>query len=100
RVEYCRSIGLRYRDMERDDGILLTVAEANCRYLSPALYDQEVVVKTWVERSSSRMVKFAYEMRRAGGDVLARGYTKHIFCNRDMRPTRLPEKYRALFGIG
>ena len=33
RVEYCRSVGLRYRDMEVEDGILLTVATASCRYL-------------------------------------------------------------------
>src|SRR6266849_4966437 len=42
RVEYCRSIGLRYKDMEVNDGIFLTVAEANCRYLSPARYDEEI----------------------------------------------------------
>ena len=32
RVEFCRAQGIRYRDMEDDDGILLVVAEANCRY--------------------------------------------------------------------
>ena len=42
RVEYCRAAGIRYRDMEDDDGILLVVAEANCRYLAPARYDDEV----------------------------------------------------------
>ena len=46
RVEYCRAAGLSYRDMERADGILLAVAEANCRYLAPARYDEEIVVRT------------------------------------------------------
>ena len=36
RVELCRACGFHYRDMEREDGILLAVAEANCRYHSPA----------------------------------------------------------------
>jgi hypothetical protein len=28
------------------------------------------------------------------------GYTRHIFVSRAMRPTHLPEKYKALFGLG
>ena len=35
RVELCRALGIRYRDMERE-GVLLTVAEASCRYHAPA----------------------------------------------------------------
>jgi len=40
-------------------------------------------------------------MRLAGeGHRLATGSTRHIFCNRQMKPVRLPLKYRAAFGIG
>ena len=100
RVEYCRAAGVRYRDMERDDGVLLTVAEANCRYLAPALYDEEVIVRTWIEDVHPRLVKFAYQMRRSRDDqLLARGFTKHVFCDRDFRPCKLPPKYHPLFGI-
>ena len=100
RVEYCRAAGIVYRDMERDDGILLTVVEASCRYVSPALYDEEVTVRTWVAEAYPRMVRFQYEMAEASGRRLATGETKHIFCNRDRKPIKLPEKYRAAFGIG
>ncbi|HXN47047.1 MAG TPA: thioesterase family protein [Bryobacteraceae bacterium] len=101
RVEYCKAVGFNYRDMEREDGVLLAVAEAQCRYVFPARYDDEVVVKTWVERASRRLVAFGYEMRRAQDDrVLARGESTHIFCGVDMRPARLPEKYGPMFGIG
>src|SRR5216117_790323 len=48
RVEYWRAAGLRYRDMEREDGVLLVVAEVNCRYLCAAVYDEEVIVRTSV----------------------------------------------------
>jgi acyl-CoA thioester hydrolase len=100
RVEYCRAAGIVYRDMERDDGILLTVVEANCRYISPALYDQEVTVRTWIEEAHARMLRFGYEMVEAGTKRrLATGETKHVFCDRERRPIKLPEKYRAAFGI-
>ena len=100
RVELCRACGFNYRDMEQDDGVLLAVAESNCRYSFPARYDDEVIVKTWIEEAGGRMVKFAYEMRLAADDrKLATGFTRHIFLTRDLRPTRLPRKYFSMFGI-
>jgi acyl-CoA thioester hydrolase len=100
RVEYCKALGFRYRDMETVDGVLFAVVEARCRYLHPARYDDEVIVKTWIVEATPRMVRFGYEMRRAdGGRKLATGETKHIFCGREMKPARLPEKYWPLFGI-
>ena len=100
RVELCRASGVRYRDMERDDGVLLTVAEAHCRYLQPARYDEEVAIRTSIAQAHPRMIQFDYEMTSCeSGCTLARGYTKHIFCGRDMQPRRLPEKYHHAFGI-
>ena len=100
RVELCKSLGFSYRDMERDDGVLLAVAEACCRYRSPARFDDEVIVKAWIEEANPRVVTFAYEMRLAGTDrTLATGRTRHIFVNREMRRARLPQKYHAMFGV-
>src|SRR5438045_1263348 len=98
RVELCKACGFNYRDMENQDGIYLVVAEANCRYRSPARFDDEVVVKTWIERAATRMVTFAYEMQIGDtGRQLATGYTRHVFVSREMRPAHLPEKYRTMF---
>jgi len=100
RVELCRACGFRYREMEQQDGVLLAVAEANCRYLAPARYDDEVIVRTWIESAHRRMVTFAYEIRSAADNAkLATGYTKHMFLNREFKPVKLPEKYWGMFGI-
>jgi len=100
RAEYCRAAGIRYRDMEVDDGVLLAVVEAHCRYLSPARYDEEVAVKTWVAKANLRMVEFQYDIRDAQtGRRLASGETKHMFLGAGMRPVKLPAKYLPLFGI-
>lgn len=100
RVELCKACGFSYREMESQDGILLVVAESRCRYHAPARFDDEVIVKAWIEEASTRMVTFAYEMRLAENDRrLATGATRHIFVSRAMRPTRLPRKYHQLFGI-
>jgi acyl-CoA thioester hydrolase len=100
RVEFCRLAGFRYRDLELD-GVRLAVVEAYCKYLSPALYDDEVVIRTRIENAHPRIVRFAYEMVAAeDGRRLAEGFTVHVFCGSNRRAARLPEKYHAAFGIG
>jgi len=100
RVEYCRAAGLNYRDLERDEGVLLIVAEVSCRYISPAHYDEEIVVRTSVMDAHPRMLRFGYEMlEKSSGRRLATGETKHVFCDRQHKPVKLPAKHRAVFGI-
>jgi len=96
RTELCRVCGFNYREMEERDGILLAVAEANCRYASPARYDDEVTVRAWVDEPRSKMMTIYYEMR-VGDRKVASGFTRHIFLTRDRRPTRLPAKYVEMF---
>jgi acyl-CoA thioester hydrolase len=100
RVEFCRAAGFDYREIELQGGVMLAVVETHCRHLAPARFDDEVKVKVWIQSASPRLVCFGYEMRRAEDDrLLATGDTKHVFCNREMRPVKLPQKYRRLFGI-
>jgi acyl-CoA thioester hydrolase len=97
RTDYCRVVGLNYRDLEERDGILLAVAEANCRYAAPARYDDEVIIATSINAARSRMMQFDYEMRAASDDrMLARGFTKHVFLDRQFRPVKLPDEYLKL----
>lgn len=97
RVELVRSLGFNYKELEDTEGLFLSVIEANCRYLYPARYDQEIVVQTAIVKSTVRIVEFAYRIRSADPDrVLAEGFTRHIWLNRDFRPTRLPDAYRGL----
>jgi acyl-CoA thioester hydrolase len=102
RVEYCRSVGFHYKDMELDDGVLLAVAESHCRYVSPAQFDDEIRIVTSVPDVNRRFVSFDYEMT-CNGRRVAMGQTRHVFLKRDpqngLRPVRLPDKYATLFGI-
>ena len=100
RVELCRTAGIRHRDMEIDDGVLLVVAETNCRYLAPARYDDEMRIRTWIAEATPRLVRFEYEFFDVTAEkLLATGFTKHIFCGRDVRPRKLPDKCWPHFGI-
>ena len=101
RAEYCRAAGIRYKDMEAQDQILLAVVDAHCRYIHPAHYDEEIVVETSIARSNRRMIEFQYRIREASTQrELAEGETKHIFLSPAMKPVKLPEKYHSAFGVG
>src|SRR5580658_5001505 len=100
RVDYCREAGFRYRDLESQHGILLVVTEAECRYLSPARYDDEIEIVTVLARANHRAVTFQYEMSSVpplcDGEKarrIATGRTSHMFLNRELRPTTLPLQF-------
>jgi acyl-CoA thioester hydrolase len=100
RVEYCRAAGVRYKEMEAEDGVRLAVVDAHCRYLHPARYDEEIAVITRIADANRRMIEFHYLIRAAqDGRELAAGETKHVFLGSDLKPVKLPEKYLAAFGI-
>lgn len=100
RVEYMRERGIAYKQMEQEDDSYIVVAQANCRYLRPARYDDLLRIRTRVSESRRRSIRFAYEIvRHESGEVLATGETLHIICNGEGRPKSLPEKYRQLFPL-
>ncbi len=100
RVEWCRARGFNYRDMEAQDGAMLVVAEARCRYKAPAYFDDLLRIRTSVSRARRALVAFQYEVENAAtGELLATGETVHLVTGTDFRPRSLPDKYRELFGL-
>jgi acyl-CoA thioester hydrolase len=98
RVELMRQMGFSYRDMEREDGRFIAVAEATCRYRAPAYYDEEVVVRTRLKTVRESVIIFSYELTKAdGGTLLAEGETTHIVTDSKMKVAALPDKYFVAF---
>jgi len=94
RVELMRQMGFSYRDMERDDGRFIAVAEAKCRYRSPVRYDEEVLVRTRLKAVRESVIAFRYELLRAEtGELLAEGETTHIVTDSNMKVATLSDKY-------
>lgn len=94
RSELCRTKGFSYREMERD-GALLVVAEAYCRYKSPAFYDDELTIRTKVAELKSRTMRFVYEVfRESDQTLLAEGETTHVVTDANKKVRSMPEIYR------
>lgn len=101
RTDLCRQRGFAYRDMEKEDGLCIIVAEARCRYKAPARYDDEIEVRTRLREVRRRLLIFAYEIRRRPDDeLLAEGETIHVVVDMEGKPRALPDKYRELLTAG
>jgi acyl-CoA thioester hydrolase len=98
RVEMMREMGFSYRDMERDDGRFIAVAEVKCRYRAPVYYDEEILIRTRLKNVRESVVVFSYELVRADDNALvAEGETTHIVTDAKMKVAALPEKYLTAF---
>jgi acyl-CoA thioester hydrolase len=98
RVELIRQMGLSYKDMEREEGCGIAVVEANARYRSPARYDDELAIRTWLTAVRGPVIKFAYSIVRVSDEtVLCEGHTVHVAVDREMKKCALPKRYAERF---
>jgi acyl-CoA thioester hydrolase len=94
RSEYCRARDFSYKEMEKD-GALLVVAEAYCRYKSPAFYEDDLIIRTKVSDLRSRSLRFIYEIFRPSDEtLLAEGETLHLVTDTDKKIRTFPETYK------
>jgi acyl-CoA thioester hydrolase len=93
RVEMLRSLGLTYRWME-ETGIMMPVLELKCRYLKPALYDEELSIKVTMEKMPGVKIHFKYELFNEKQDLIHVGETLLAFINMNTnRPSLPPQQF-------
>lgn len=81
RSDFCRSQGKSFAAWE-NEGILLPVVEAHCRYKSSLLYDDEIEIETSITKLTTVSVIFSCRVFHADTKKLAaEGYTKHAFTS-------------------
>lgn len=98
RVELLRQLGFEYSRMEKEDNCHIPVVDLRVRYKAPALYDDEIVIRTSLKNVRQSLLHFGYEVVRAGDKtVLATGETTHIIVNDKFERCALPEKYLKAF---
>ncbi|HET9182542.1 MAG TPA: thioesterase family protein [Candidatus Angelobacter sp.] len=101
RVELLRQLGFQYSNMEKEDDCHIPVVDLRVRYKAPALYDDEIVVRTRLANVRSSLLHFGYEVLRAGDrTLLATGETMHIIVDNQFQRRSLPEKYIKAFASG
>jgi len=98
RVDFIRTLGMDYREMEREDGLGIAVVDVSARYKLPARYDDELKIETRLIAARGAVIKFGYKVKREADEtVLCEGETIHVVVDREMKKHSLPEKYASRF---
>lgn len=93
RVEFLRQAGIRLLEL-MDDDIIFPISEVECKYLSAARFDDDIVIEAKLAELSRVKLLFHYRiLRPATDEVLAVGRTLSVFTNREGRVIRLPQTY-------
>jgi acyl-CoA thioester hydrolase len=94
RVESLRQLGLTYKELE-DGGVMMPVLENKSKYLSPALYDDELRIVTTLKEKPSVKITFYYEIFNGAGKLIHEGETLLAFVNKSSgKPCRPPEHFQ------
>ncbi len=94
RCEAMRSIGIGYKDIETS-GVYMPVIEQYAKYIMPAYYDEELIVRTAVEKLPMAKIRFDYQVLRIKNEkeeLLCRGFNVLAFTDIETnRPKGCPQ---------
>ncbi len=89
RSDFLRALGQSYAQWEAR-GVRLVVNEIRVRFRSPARYDEQVQVFTFLREAGRRRMVFGYRIQR-DGVILAEGDSIHLVAGSDNRARVLPD---------
>jgi acyl-CoA thioester hydrolase len=101
RTDYLKQlVDMTYKDVEAV-GVRMPLTETHCKYITPALYDDELTITTEIKEMTIVRISFNYRItRESDGALIAEGQTMHAFTNEANRPINLkkhkPELYEKL----
>ncbi len=100
RNEYLRQIGFPYSVLEKDK-FWLPVASVECFFKMPAYYDDVLEISSWIGALKAATVVINYEIhRKATGELLVTGHTKHAITDDKLKPVRFktyrPDLYKRI----
>ena len=77
------------------------LVELNCKYYSPAYYDDELTVTATVSKLTPVRIVFSYEVYRKDSlKPINTGYTVHAIVDKNMKPINtkklFPQVYSAM----
>lgn len=100
RTNFFKKIGYKYSYIE-SKGILLPLTGMSCKFIKPAKYEENLIIKTMISRLTHVRVGFHYEIFNKDNEkIVAIGETNHGWTDRDLNPVAIkkliPDLFQAL----
>lgn len=102
RVEMLRSLGLTYKSMEEEEGIMMPVVSLQMRFVRPAHYDELLTIKTGLRKLPEHFIVFQVEIFNEKMKLVNAGSVKLCFVEKAKNqtvaaPVFLLEKLKPYF---
>ena len=99
RTGFFNNLGLAYGKLE-ENGVLLPVIEANCKYIKPAKFEDEIIINTKITKLKGVRLEFQYSLYRKQDNILiAEGYTRHAFVDKGLAPINFKKKHNEVWEL-
>ena len=101
RVETIRSLGISYKRLE-EEGIMLPVLHLDSRFLRPATYDDELIIRTKIKEMPDKLIIFHTDILNSNEEVVNRSVVKLFFVDMESNkrisaPSSIKEKLAPFF---
>lgn len=97
RNDLLRAIGYSYARLEQM-GVWMPVLDVTCQYRSPAVFDELVIIRSWVTKLKGASIYLEYEVvRKETEELLVTGSSSHGFTDTDLVPMRLKKEFPELY---
>ncbi len=91
RVDCMKSLGVNYKELE-NMGVMMPVIQYNTQYYKPALYDDELTIKTVIKDLPSARIHFAFEVFNQEAIKLNDAEVTLVFVNMETKkPCCVPD---------
>jgi acyl-CoA thioester hydrolase len=98
RVALLKQIGIPYYQFFHDQGIVVVVLEATCRYRKSLRLEERYIMDTKLSPPGRTGMVFDYIITSAGsGQLVAEGRTAHTFVDEAGKPFNLKKKHPGLW---
>lgn len=95
RTEWVRGMGIDQKRLKEDEGIVFAVRRLEADYLSPAKFDDELVIGTTPELVTGARIVLKQDVRR-GEELLFSAHVTLVALSDTGHPARLPANIRLL----
>jgi acyl-CoA thioester hydrolase len=93
RVEMLRSLGLTYKSMEEEYGILMPVMSLQMRFVRPAYYDELLTIRTALRKLPDQFITFYVEIFNEKNKLVNGGSVKLCFVDKNSNKTITAPSY-------
>lgn len=98
RTEWLRSIGFSQEHLRKREGILFVVANMDIRFRKPAIFDEELNVRSVIKNMNAASLNFTQTITNAQCEIVCNADVTVACLQADtFRPCRIPDNIKETF---